>query len=90
MPKKNTTAITFRCDVSVADMLDEICRLSGMKRGEFLISVITSQYDKINGNPQLKHMLDQMREIADTMKQMTGYSDQSPDQLSSMANGGEV
>ena len=35
---------------------------------------VCSEYDKINGNPQLKKMLEQMREIAETMKQMTGQA----------------
>ena len=56
-PKKNTVAVTFRCDVSVADQLDELCRMMGIKRSEFLISAITSEYDKMQGNPKLKDML---------------------------------
>lgn len=71
-PKKNTIAVTFRCDVAVADQLDEICRMLDIKRSEFLISAITSEYDKMNGNSQMKKMLEQMKQIADTMKQMTG------------------
>lgn len=30
-PKKNTVAVTFRCDVAVADQLDELCRMMGIK-----------------------------------------------------------
>ena len=29
-PKKNTVAVTFRCDVAVADQLDELCRMMGI------------------------------------------------------------
>ena len=73
-PKKNTIAFTFRCDVAVADQLDEICRMMGIKRSEFLITAITSEYDKLQGNPKMKEMLDQMKKIADTMKQLTGQA----------------
>lgn len=73
-PKKNTIAVTFRCDVAVADQLDEICRMMGIKRSEFLIIAITSEYDKLQGNPKMKEMLDQMKKIADTMKQLTGQA----------------
>lgn len=73
-PKKNTIAVTFRCDVAVADQLDEICRMTGIKRSEFLITAITSEYDKLQGNPKMKEMLDQMKKIADTMKQLTGQA----------------
>lgn len=73
-PKKNTIAVTFRCDVAVADQLDEICRMMGIKRSEFLITAITSEYDKLQGNPKMKELLDQMKKIADTMKQLTGQA----------------
>lgn len=73
-PKKNTIAVTFRCDVAVADQLDEICRMMGIKRSEFLITAITSEYDKLQGNPKMKEMLGQMKKIADTMKQLTGQA----------------
>lgn len=73
--KKDTVQITFRAPASVVAQLDEICRMSGMKRSEFIVSAITSEYDKINGNPQMKKMLEQMRQIADAMKQMTGQAD---------------
>lgn len=71
-PKKNTIAVTFRCDVAVANQLDELCRMMGIRRSEFLISAITSQYDKMQGNPKMKEMLEQFKQIADTMKQLTG------------------
>ena len=73
-PKKNTIAVTFRCDVAVAEQLDELCRMIGIKRSEFLISAITSEYDKMQGNPKLMEMMEQMRQITDTMKQMTGQA----------------
>lgn len=73
--KKDTVQVTFRAPASVVAQLDEICRMSGMKRSEFIVSAVTSEYDKINGNPQMKKMLEQMRQIADVMKQMTGQAD---------------
>lgn len=74
-PKKNTVAVTFRCDVAVADQLDELCRIMGLKRSEFLISSITSEYDKLQDNPKLKDMLEQFKKIMETMKQLTGQAD---------------
>lgn len=55
---KNTVAITFRCDVVVADQLDLICRILGIKRSEFLISAISSEYDKLQDISDLKDMLE--------------------------------
>lgn len=73
-PKKNTIAVTFRCDVAVVEKLDELCQVMGIKRSEFLISAITSQYDSLQGNPEMKKMLEQFKQIADTVKQLTGGS----------------
>lgn len=73
-PKKNTVAVTFRCDVAVADQLDELCRMLGLKRSAFLISAITSEYDRLQGNPKLKDMLKQFKHITETVKQMTGQA----------------
>ena len=70
--KKNSIAVTFRCDCAVAAQLDVLCRMMGIKRSEFLISAITSEYDKMQGNPKLKDMLEQFRQITETLKQVTG------------------
>lgn len=70
--KKDTVQITFRAPVSVIRQLDDLCAMSGMKRSEFFINAISIEYDKVNGNPQLKKMLEKMREITETMKQMNG------------------
>lgn len=70
--KKDTMQITFRAPAEVIRQLDELCAMSGIKRSEFFINAICAEYDKVNGNPQLKKMLEQMREIAETMKQMNG------------------
>lgn len=88
-PKKNTIAVTFRCDVAVADQLDEICRMMGIKRSEFLITAITSEYDRLQGNPKMKEMLEQMKQIADAMKQLTGQASVGSGATIVAGNGGE-
>lgn len=88
-PKKNTIAVTFRCDVAVVDQLDELCRLMGIKRSEFLISAITSEYDKMQGNPKMKEMLEQFKQIADTMKQLTGQAPAGSGAVAVAGEGGE-
>jgi hypothetical protein len=70
--KKDTVQITFRAPTKVIRQLDEMCSMSGMKRSEFFVNAICSEYDKINGNPQLKKILEQMRGVAEIMKQMNG------------------
>lgn len=88
-PKKNTIAVTFRCDVAVVDQLDELCRMMGVKRSEFLITAITSEYDKLQGNPKIKEMLEQMKNIADTVKQLTGQAPSGSSVTTFTGKGGE-
>lgn len=72
--KKNTVSITFRASVDVIRRLDEMCAMMTIKRGDFLVNAICSEYDKICGNPQLNKLLLQMREITDTLKHMNDCS----------------
>ena len=70
----DTVGVTFRAPTEVVRQLDELCAMSGIKRSEFFINAICAEYDKVNGNPQLKKMLEQMKQIAETMKQMNGQA----------------
>ena len=72
MAKSSESAtITFRAPIAVIEQLDELCKLSGIKRSQFLISAITTEYDKVNGNPEVKKLLEQMRQLNEAMKKMT-------------------
>ena len=70
----DTVGVTFRAPTEVVRQLDELCAMSVIKRSEFFINAICAEYDKVNGNPQLKKMLEQMKQIAETMKQMNGQA----------------
>lgn len=72
--KKDTMQITFRAPKDVINQLDELCRILGVKRGEFIIVCITSEYDKINGDPKLKEILEQFRGIKEKIKGLTGQA----------------
>ena len=74
--KKDTGQITFRAPREVIRHLDEMCAMSGIKRSEFFVDAICSEYDKLQGNPQLKKILEQMREVAEIMKQMKNEADE--------------
>lgn len=87
--KKDTVQITFRAPASVIVQLDELCKMMGIKRGEFLISAITAEYDRMQGNPQMKKMMVQMRHISETVKQMTGQVNAGPSAGTGDGVGGE-
>lgn len=87
--KKDTQAITFRAPTEVVEQLDELCRMSGIKRSEFIIACITSEHDKINGNPKLKEIMEQFRAISEQMKQLTGQAPAGSGVSTVTGNGGE-
>lgn len=65
-----TVGITTRMPVDVVDKLDKICSLTKQKRSEFLIGIINAEYDRINGNPELKSLLSQMSELSEKLKNL--------------------
>ncbi|MBQ3550224.1 MAG: hypothetical protein IJA41_04520 [Clostridia bacterium] len=69
--KKNyeTVAITTRMPVEVVVKLDELCKLYDLKRSEVLINLIIGDYDKLQGNPQLKELLAQFKDLSEKFKQ---------------------
>lgn len=87
--KKDTQAITFRAPTEVVEQLDELCRMAGIKRSEFIIGCITSEHDKMNGNPKLKEIMEQFRVISEQMKQLTGQAPAGSGVTTVTGNGGE-
>lgn len=87
--KKDTQAITFRAPTEVVEQLDELCRMAGIKRSEFIIGCITSEHDKMNGNPKLKEIMEQFRAISEQMKQLTGQAPAGSGVTTVTGNGGE-
>lgn len=87
--KKDTQAITFRAPTEVVEQLDELCRMAGIKRSEFIIGCITSEHDKMNGNPKLKEIMEQFRAICEQMKQLTGQAPAGSGVTTVTGNGGE-
>ena len=87
--KKDTQAITFRAPTEVVEQLDELCRMAGIKRSEFIIGCITCEHDKMNGNPKLKEIMEQFRAISEQMKQLTGQAPAGSGVTTVTGNGGE-
>ena len=53
----------------------KICLMPGdPKRSEFIASCVTSEYDKMQGNPKLKAIMEQFRSISEQMKELTGQA----------------
>lgn len=60
--------ISFRVTEDQNRMVDELARLSNCSRNELLVGLIVGQYDKINGNPEVKKLMEQMKVFADQLK----------------------
>ena len=88
--KKDTVAITFRCSTSVCNQLDELCRMAGIKRSEFITACVTTEYDKMQGNPKLKEIMEQFRSISEQMKELTGQGQAGNGAIIGAGNVGEV
>lgn len=64
----NTVQITFRAPAESIERLDLLCNMYGIKRSDFFVSAISAEYDKVNGNPQIKKLLSQLKEVSETVK----------------------
>lgn len=64
--------ITMRVSDEVADHLAELARIAGVSKTQWMVNSIEGDYDKVNGNPKLKELFDQMRELSEKVKQLNG------------------
>lgn len=74
MAKVETTQLTFRLPVDVLEQLDELCKLTDAKRSEIIINLIISEYDRIQGNPKMKEIMQQMVELEQALKGIQGIA----------------
>lgn len=65
MSKKysDTEPLTMRYPKDVIFKLDELCKLYGLSRRDYLIALIVSSYDELNGNKELKDLLQKIRDL---------------------------
>lgn len=65
-------AVNLRLSREEVDQLDAICQLAGCTRVQLVGSLVSAEYDRLNGNPQLKALLEQLKTVADTIQAMNG------------------
>lgn len=70
-----TKTTGFRFSEDTLAKLDALCEMTGQTRVFILTSLIASEYDKLNGNPELQQLLSQMRSMEMQLKSMVGGSD---------------
>lgn len=70
-----TKATTMRFKPEVMEHLDTLCEIAGMNRTEFLTAAIETEYDKYQGNPKMKAILEQLQTMKKQMLDLFGQLD---------------
>ena len=70
--KEKSINITFRMPLSVVAKLDDLCSLYNLKRSEFFNSLVVSEYDKVQGSPELSALLEQFKILTDQIQSLKG------------------
>lgn len=61
----------FRFKPGTLEKLDELCRIYGYNRTQFLELKIKQEHDVIQGNPKMKKMLEALRDCTDILNKAT-------------------
>ena len=67
-----TKQTAFRFSDEVLEKMDFLCSLTGNTRTSLLASMVCTEYDKYQGNPELQKLIAQMKDLERQMKSMLG------------------
>ena len=67
-----TKSTGFRFSDDVLEKMDFLCTVTGDTRTSLLASMVCTEYDKYQGNPELQKLIAQMKDIERQMKSMLG------------------
>ena len=70
-----TKTYSFRIPEEVNAHLGVLCEVTGETRTSLIISMIECEYDKYQGNPELRKLLGQMMDMKKQMEVMLGRND---------------
>ena len=62
----------FRFSDDVFEKMDFLCSVTGNTRTSLLASLVCTEYDRYQGNPELQKLIAQMKDIERQMKSMLG------------------
>ena len=75
MKKDTSKLVSFRVGYEEIAMLGELSKLYKKSKTLILLQLIRGEYDKVQGNPQLKMMIKKLQEIEGQMKEFTVLAD---------------
>ena len=67
-----TKQTAFRFSDEVLEKMDFLCTVTGDTRTSLLASMVCTEYDKYQGNPELQKLIAQMKDIERQMKSKLG------------------
>lgn len=67
----NRKQVSFRITEEQGFMLSELARITQQTKTEVVSGLIVGEYDRINGNPMAKQIIEQMNQLAEQMKNLT-------------------
>ena len=67
-----TKQTAFRFSDEVLEKMDFLCTVTGDTRTSLLASMVCTEYDKYQGNPELQKLIAQMKDLERQMKSMLG------------------
>lgn len=70
-----TKQTAFRFSDEVLEKMDFLCTVTGDTRTSLLASMVCTEYDKYQGNPELQKLIAQMKDIERQMKSMLGKNE---------------
>lgn len=63
--------VAFRVTDEQDRMLEELARITQKTRNDVIVDLIVGEYDRINGNPELKKLIEKMNEVSEQVKKYT-------------------
>lgn len=72
-----TKQTAFRFSDEVLEKMDFLCAVTGYTRTSLLASMVCTEYDKYQGNPEFQKLIAQMKDLERQMKSMLGQNDTS-------------
>ena len=61
-------ALTVRFTQEDFDKLTYLTRLTGITKNDLILGYIRADYDKVQGNPELKNIIDKLKDLSDTIQ----------------------
>lgn len=68
-----TKVTGVRLKPETLEHLDELSKISGMNRSQFLTVLIDAEHDRVMGNPKLKAVLAQMDVLRSQLADLSGH-----------------